>query len=287
MQLRRAARVILVGAPGVGKGTQSERLLGRFPQLASISTGDLLRSNVKNRTPLGKQRPARKTSPDTPVNIRTGIKAESTMKAGGLVADDLMLRLISSELRNRGWLQSHGPPEVMTLSSEATTTAAEMQTRDSMAFGAFAAGRPPSPAQASEDPAASFILDGYPRNAAQAGSLEGIVPINLAVSLKTPFEVILERIAGRWVHEPSGRVYNTSFNAPRVPGRDDVTGDPLTQRPDDTEQVYRARFQKFQETSEPLLEHYASKGVLVEVEGMSSDEITPKLYQVFEQRFVM
>lgn len=53
MQLRRAARVILVGAPGVGKGTQSERLLRRFPQLASISTGDLLRSNVKNRTPLG------------------------------------------------------------------------------------------------------------------------------------------------------------------------------------------------------------------------------------------
>lgn len=53
MQLRRAARVILVGAPGVGKGTQSERLLQRFPQLASISTGDLLRSNVKNRTPLG------------------------------------------------------------------------------------------------------------------------------------------------------------------------------------------------------------------------------------------
>lgn len=53
MQLKRAARVILVGAPGVGKGTQSERLLKRFPQLQSVSTGDLLRSNVKNRTPLG------------------------------------------------------------------------------------------------------------------------------------------------------------------------------------------------------------------------------------------
>ncbi len=53
MRLRRAARVILVGAPGVGKGTQSERLLQRFPQLASISSGDLLRHNVKQRTPLG------------------------------------------------------------------------------------------------------------------------------------------------------------------------------------------------------------------------------------------
>ena len=54
MSLRKAARVILVGAPGVGKGTQSERLLERFPQLCAISSGDLLRHNVKNRTPLGK-----------------------------------------------------------------------------------------------------------------------------------------------------------------------------------------------------------------------------------------
>jgi adenylate kinase len=59
MRLRKAARVILVGAPGVGKGTQSERLLHRFPQLQSISTGDLLRSNVRSRTPLGRFPPTR------------------------------------------------------------------------------------------------------------------------------------------------------------------------------------------------------------------------------------
>lgn len=59
MQLKRAARVILIGAPGVGKGTQSERLLRRFPQLKAISTGDLLRHNVKNRTPLGMSPPNR------------------------------------------------------------------------------------------------------------------------------------------------------------------------------------------------------------------------------------
>ncbi len=53
MHLNRAARVLLVGAPGVGKGTQTERLLQRFPQLQAISTGDLLRTNVKKRTPLG------------------------------------------------------------------------------------------------------------------------------------------------------------------------------------------------------------------------------------------
>lgn len=208
------------------------------------------------------------------------------MKSGGLVADNLVLRLLSNELQHRGWL---GKPNVMTLSSMATTADPYDSPSDHGLFADPYAGRDAassSPPQASEDPAASFILDGYPRNAAQALSLDDIVPINLAVAIKTPFDVILERIAGRWVHEPSGRVYNTAFNKPKVPGVDDVTGEALVQRPDDNEDVYRARFQKFQESSEPLLEHYAKKGVLIEVEGMSSDEISPKLYSEFEKRFV-
>lgn len=57
MQLRKAARVILVGAPGVGKGTQTERMLKRFPQLSAISSGDLLRENVRNKTALGEYYP--------------------------------------------------------------------------------------------------------------------------------------------------------------------------------------------------------------------------------------
>ncbi|TFB06762.1 GTP:AMP phosphotransferase [Trichoderma ghanense] len=271
MQLKRAARVILIGAPGVGKGTQSERLLRRFPQLKAISTGDLLRHNVKNRTPLG-------------------IMAEKTIKAGGLVADDLMLRLISSELRSRGWLLNGGRPPIMTLSAEATSADGSyhhhhpdpsMDAFNSMTFHIDEHTVP----QASEDPSASFMLDGYPRTVSQAVTLDRLVPMNLVVSLQTPFSVILERIAGRWVHEPSGRVYNTSFNRPRVPGRDDVTGEPLVQRPDDNEDTYRARFRKFQENSEPILNHYAKKGVLLEIEGMSSDEISPKLYEAFEARF--
>jgi adenylate kinase len=112
------------------------------------------------------------------------------------------------------------------------------------------------------------------------------MPINLVVSLRTPLEVIIGRIAGRWVHEPSGRVYNTTFNAPQVPGLDDVTGEPLVKRADDNLDVHRERYRKFQETSEPLLEHYAKRGVLWEVEGMSSDDISPKLYREFERRFV-
>ncbi|KAI1774681.1 adenylate kinase [Hypoxylon cercidicola] len=269
MRLRRAARVILVGAPGVGKGTQSERLLTRFPQLSAISSGDLLRHNVKTRTPLG-------------------IKVERTMKTGGLVSDDLILRLITNELNRRGWLFG-GRPKLMTLSASSTAMG-DGSLEGADAFGSALevdplAGASLSP-QASEDPAASFLLDGFPRTATQAERLDAIVPINWVVSLQTPFDVIMQRISSRWVHEPSGRVYNTSFNAPKVPGLDDITGERLVQRADDKEEVYRARFQKFQETSEPLLDHYAKKGVLWEVEGMSSDEISPKLYQEFERRFL-
>ena len=281
MRLRRAARVILIGAPGVGKGTQSERLLGRFPQLSAISSGDLLRHNVKNRTPLG-------------------IKVESTMKSGGLVSDALILRLITNELGHRGWLD--GAQENLVAFSSPTTAG------EAAASGADPSAVPgidyPIPStsttpldinpnagarlstQASEDPAASFLLDGFPRTATQAESLDDVVPINWAVSIRTPLEVIMGRISSRWVHEPSGRVYNTTFNAPQVAGRDDVTGEPLVRRADDDEEIYRARFAKFQETSEPLLEHYARKGVLTEVDGLSSDEISPKIFAEFERRFM-
>ncbi|KAK8122350.1 hypothetical protein PG984_011020 [Apiospora sp. TS-2023a] len=268
MRLRKAARVILVGAPGVGKGTQSERLLARFPQLCAISSGDLLRNNVKERTPLG-------------------IKVESTMKTGGLVSDSLILRLITNELGQRGWL-SGGRSNVMTLNSSACGIAEAYE--DSDPFISTLDANPHAAAtlsaHASEDPTASFLLDGFPRTATQAEKLDDIVPINWVVSIKTPFDVILQRIASRWVHEPSGRVYNTDFHAPKVPGIDDITGERLVQRIDDKEEVYRSRFQKFQETNEPLLEHYAKKGVLWEVEGMSSDEISPKLFREFERCFI-
>ncbi|KAI0158264.1 adenylate kinase [Xylariaceae sp. FL1272] len=267
MRLRRAARVILIGAPGVGKGTQSERLLARFPQLSAISSGDLLRNNVKNRTPLG-------------------IKVEKTMKTGGLVPDDMILRVITNELGQRGWLAGD-QPNMMAMASAVSGDA-----MTDGAVDAFIRGLDSDPnsgaslsRQASEDPAASFLLDGFPRTAPQAERLDDIVPINWVVSLQTPFDVIMERISSRWVHEPSGRVYNTTFHAPKVPGQDDVTGEPLVQRFDDKEEVYRTRFQKFQETSEPLLEHYAKKGVLWEVHGLSSDEISPKLFSEFEKRF--
>ncbi|KAB8233613.1 adenylate kinase ADK2 [Aspergillus alliaceus] len=227
-QLRKAARIILIGAPGVGKGTQTERLLSRFPGLASISSGDLLRENVRMKSPLG-------------------LKAETAMQAGNLVPDSLILELISSEFKLKGWLS--------------TSSGSSISTN------------------------ASFILDGFPRTATQASSLETLVPINFVVQLVTPPSVILSRIASRWVHEPSGRVYNSDFNAPKVPGKDDITGEPLTRREDDSIDTWKQRLHKFEETSKALLEHYERKGCLWRVEGNTSDEISPKLFAEVEKRF--
>ncbi|KAJ5893301.1 hypothetical protein N7495_004992 [Penicillium taxi] len=238
-QLQRAARIILIGAPGVGKGTQSERLLSRFPQLASISSGDLLRENVRRRTPLG-------------------LEAQTAMQSGNLVPDSMILSLISSELNSRGWLLSSEKTESLPLSSNSSSTLSS---------------------------SASFILDGFPRTASQATSLDTLVPVNFVVHLNTPPSVILKRIASRWVHEPSGRVYNTDFQPPKVPGKDDVTGEPLTQRQDDSIDTWKQRLSKFDETSKALLEHYDRVGCLWRVNGNSSDEITPQLFAEFERRF--
>jgi len=209
------------------------------------------------------------------------------MKTGGLVPDELILRLIRNELNRRGWIfSSHPAGDVMTLAASAAgaTDGGDADVEAFLSSPDHARGF--ATPKASDDPSASFLLDGFPRTAAQADRLDKIVPINWAVSINTPLDVVMERISGRWVHELSGRVYNTGFNAPEVPGRDDITGEPLVRRADDDEEVYRARFKKFQETSEPLLEHYARKGVLWEVEGLSSDEISPKLFREFERRFV-
>lgn len=220
----------------MGKGTQAERLIKRYPQLSAVSSGDILRESVRKKTPLG-------------------LQAETAMKSGNLVPDDMILKLILNELQSKRWIS----PE---------TTVSDT-----------------IPAEPSSHPSASFILDGFPRTATQGSRLDAVIPINLVVSLITPVETILSRIAKRWVHAPSGRVYNTDFNAPKVEGRDDITGEPLTKRPDDDEDTWMQRLRKFEETSRPLLEHYDRKGVLWTVEGNSSDEISPKLFQEFEKRF--
>lgn len=206
------------------------------------------------------------------------------MRSGALVPDSMILRLILNELKVRGWLHTPGAPETMSLNSTAAMNVADETNNDLFMNTPSIASQSP---QTSDEPSASFILDGFPRTAGQATQLDALIPMNLVVSLKTPASIILDRIAGRWTHAPSGRVYNTTFNPPKVQGKDDITGEPLTKRADDDEETWKARLQKFEETSEPLLEHYAKKGVLWEVQGNSSDEISPKLFDEFARRFTV
>jgi len=267
--LRRAVRCLLIGAPGVGKGTQSERMLQRYTQLSAISSGDLLRNNVRNQTPLG-------------------IHAQSIMKSGKMVPDTMMLRLILNELNKRGWVQSE-PVMPYTLHSSATLSDSPLSsTLSSSYIDDVIVGAPMSQGYSySENPNASFILDGFPRNQSQASQVDNLIPINFVVHINTPKEVIIDRIANRWVHASSGRVYNTTFNPPKVEGKDDVTGEPLTRRDDDDPETWKNRLSQFEKMSMPLLEHYDKKGVLWAVKGNSSDEISPKLFKEFERRFAM
>lgn len=91
---------------------------------------------------------------------------------------------------------------------------------------------------------ASWLLDGFPRTSTQAAVLDKTLSahdaaLNLLVRLDVPEEVILDRIENRWVHIPSGRVYNLTFNPPKVPGKDDITGDSLSKRPDDNPETFK------------------------------------------------
>ena len=193
--------------------------------------------------------------------------------------DALILRLIVNELTTRGWIRDSTlrPYSVYSTSmAMADNTIDYVQIPSALRTSAYTF---------SEHPSASFILDGFPRTAVQATQLDQIVPINLVVNLKTPTEIIVDRICNRWVHEPSGRTYNPTFKPPKVPGKDDVTGESLTQRSDDNPEVWKARLKSFQENNEPLLEHYDKMGVLWTVNGNSSDEISPQLFKEFGKRF--
>src|SRR5579871_572593 len=123
------------------------------------------------------------------------------MKSGALVPDAMILRLILNELKTRGWLFSPGGPETLTLSSATAAATADDFDMDPY-VGSPVLEHLSTPPLTSDDPSASFILDGFPRTKSQATQLDTLVPINFVVSLKTPFSAILDRIANRWVHAP-------------------------------------------------------------------------------------
>jgi len=220
----RVLRMVMFGKPGAGKGTLSSKLVKKY-DIMSLSTGDILRQNILERTDVG-------------------VLAEELVKRGELVSDDIMLKILTNKLESL-----HNQP---------------------------------------------WILDGFPRTLGQGRMLnehlkDKSTPLTLIVNLDVPDEVILSRISDRYVHLPSGRVYNMSYNKPKVTGFDDVTGEPLTKRPDDNPETFALRLNKFYEATSPLLDYYASQPStstkLITLEGPTSDEIWPQLDAVIRRMF--
>ncbi|CAK1548423.1 unnamed protein product [Leptosia nina] len=123
----------------------------------------------------------------------------------------------------------------------------------------------------------SWLLDGFPRTVAQADALWKIKPVDIVLNLVVPFDVIIDRVKNRWVHLPSGRVYNIGFNTPKVMGKDDITGENLIQRPDDKPEAVRKRLEIYENMTKPVIDFYKTKGILQDFEGKTSDEIWPKI----------
>ena len=181
-------RLILLGAPGAGKGTQATFICQRFG-IPQISTGDMLRSAVKAGTPLG-------------------VAAKKVMDAGGLVSDDIIIGLVKERLAQ---------PDCM----------------------------------------GGFLFDGFPRTLPQADAMKAAgVKLDVVLEIDVPDVAIVERMSGRRVHMPSGRSYHLKFNPPKVPGADDVTGEPLIQRDDDKEETVKKRLQVYQLQTRPLVDYY-------------------------------
>ncbi|XP_051539732.1 GTP:AMP phosphotransferase AK3, mitochondrial-like [Myxocyprinus asiaticus] len=124
----------------------------------------------------------------------------------------------------------------------------------------------------------SWLLDGFPRTVSQAEALESMCDADTVINLNVPFQTIRERLTSRWVHLPSGRVYNIDFNPPKKPGLDDVTGEPLVQRDDDTPETVTRRLKDYERQTQPVLEYYRSKGVLETFTGTETNKIWPHIH---------
>ncbi len=185
-------RVILLGAPGAGKGTQAKLIVEKMG-IPQISTGDMLRAAVAAGTALG-------------------LQVKDIMTSGGLVSDDLIIALVKERI-------------------------------------------------AQPDCAKGFLFDGFPRTIPQAEAmLRENVQIDRVIEIDVPDQDIIARLSGRRVHESSGRVYHIEHNPPKVVGVDDVTGESLIQRPDDTEDTVRKRLQVYHDQTKPLVNFYQQQG---------------------------
>lgn len=132
------------------------------------------------------------------------------------------------------------------------------------------------------------VLDGFPRTPAQAEALEDLLNkfdagVRVVPYIKVPDDVLVERLSGRWM-SPSGRVYHALYNPPKVKWIDDVDGSQLYQREDDQAETVRNRIKVYTEQTEPLIDYYRQKGLLVEIDGTQSiDAVAADLTRAVEE----
>tara|TARA_B100000524_G_scaffold340962_1_gene234584 strand:- start:3141 stop:3779 length:639 start_codon:yes stop_codon:yes gene_type:complete len=195
-------KIILLGPPGAGKGTQAQFIQERL-NIPQISTGDMLRAAVSSGSELGQ-------------------RVKAVMDSGALVSDDIIIELVKERI-------------------------------------------------AQPDCVAGFLFDGFPRTIPQAEAMrEAGVPIDAVLEIQVKDEELVARITGRRVHPGSGRVYHVIYNPPQQEGVDDVTGEPLQQRPDDTEATVRERLSVYAEQTQPLIAYYRGQDGIryVEIDGL-------------------
>ncbi len=218
--------VILLGPPGAGKGTQAKRIAQRY-NIPQISTGDILRQNVKAGTPLGRA-------------------AKEVMERGQLVPDELVCPMVADRIRD-------------------------------------------------VDCQRGFILDGFPRTAAQAGWLDayleneffdnshGCNRLPIVIRLEVDYNELLRRLTGRRSCPTCGRIYNVHLQPPKVDECCDIDGSKLVIRDDDREEVILERLREFDSQTRPVAEYYQAKGRLKTVNGdLPPDEVTGQIFWIID-----
>ena len=210
-------RLVLLGAPGAGKGTQAKKLIDKFG-IPQISTGDILRKAVADGTPLGKE-------------------AKIIMDKGELVPDSVVIGLVKERL-------------------------------------------------AQDDCKKGYILDGFPRNTAQAEELDKVLsamnaPLDVALSVDVDKNDLMKRLTGRRTCKGCQQMFNVHFSPPKQDGVCDKCGEELYQRDDDKEETIKNRLDVYEKATAPLIDYYGNKGILKSVEGVGSiDDIFNKICSI-------
>ncbi|VAY02519.1 Adenylate kinase [Arsenophonus endosymbiont of Aleurodicus dispersus] len=136
---------------------------------------------------------------------------------------------------------------------------------------------------AQDDCQNGFLLDGFPRIIPQADAMKSAgIAVDYILEFYIPDEIIVERIVGRRVHTPSGRVYHIKFNPPKIANRDDVTGEELSIRKDDQEETVRKRLVEYHQLTEPLIAYYRQETATCHTKYFKLDG-TRKVTEVSEE----